>query len=93
MTLNDRTRKRLRLVLSVVVVGAVLATFSEVREGVCKAVAVVIGGRSNRTNVAPVRDSGKPYARPSMIFFDGHSLGMAQPRNGKAACDAALMAS
>ncbi len=90
MTLNGRTRKRLRLVLSVVVVGAVLATSSEVREGVCKAVGMMVGGKSDRTNVAPVRDPGKPYARPSMIF-DGRPLGMAQLRNGKAAYEAASM--
>lgn len=84
MTLNDRTRKRLRVVLSVVVVSAVLATSSEVREGICKAVEVMIGGRSDRTNVAPVRDLGKPYARPSMIF-DGRLFGAVQSRNDKAA--------
>ena len=92
MTLNDRTRKRLHLVLSAVVVGAVLATSSEVREGVCKAVEMMIGGRGDRTNVSPVRDPVKPYARPFMMF-DGRPLEMAQLHNGKAACQAALMSS
>lgn len=70
MTLNDRTRKRLRFLLSAVVVSIVLATSSEVREGICKAVEAMIGGRSERTSVAPVRDLRKSYARPS-INIDG----------------------
>ena len=74
MTLDDRTRRRIRLVLSIAVVGAVLATSSEVREGVCKVIETMVGGRSERTNASPVRDLRESYARPSMIVGGGPHL-------------------
>ena len=77
MTLTDRTQRRLRFVLSIAIVGAVLSTSSEVREGVCKVMEVMTGGRSERTRVAPVRDLRRPYARPSIVL-DGRSFGMVQ---------------
>ena len=79
MTLTDRTRKRLRLLLSIVVVSAVLATSSEVREGICKVAVMVVGGRRERTRVSPVRDLRKTYARPSILLGSQVREGQTSP--------------
>ena len=50
MTITDRAQRRLRVLFSVVVVFAVLATFSEVRQGIGWAFSVVCG-TSHRTGV------------------------------------------
>ncbi len=68
MILTDRTQKRLRLLLSVAVVCAVLATLSEVRKGIGWAVSAVCG-TSHRTAVVPVHRSGG--SAPSMISRNG----------------------
>ena len=69
MTFTDRTQKRLRVLLSVVVVCAVLATFSDVRKVIGQAVSAVCG-KNHSALVAPVHQIRSSTARPSMIFHD-----------------------
>jgi hypothetical protein len=69
MTLNDRARKRMRFILSVVVIGAVLATFSEVRDGICRVATEMIGAvTSDSASVAIPQSRRKFSVRPSMMF-------------------------
>jgi hypothetical protein len=69
MILKDRTRKRIRFILSVAVVGAVLATFSEVRHGICKAATAMFGATAiDTTDTIPIQNLKGAYARPLMTF-------------------------
>jgi hypothetical protein len=87
MKLSTRSQLRIRIVLTVVVVCSVLATLTEVREGVCKVATMLIGGKWEHEGVAPVREPANTYARPSPMLTRQHPVvhwfdGPGEPMHG-----------